>query len=279
VLQSGSHAVPGFKGVRCENVVFPTAFMAANDGVHVQLTVVHPDAMMIHGALVVWVQSITSTGFEACMREDEGLNGSHLVSRLDWLAYSASAATALGARLGRQAMGDANGQACRRVSFATPFVEPPQIQLTPNHQVAANPPDDPVMAWVEEVEATGFRLCAEEIEGTDGELSGTQVDWLAYPTAVATAGFSAGEFEVPGFDDVECFEIETGCSNCQNVQVSLNHPQANDSTADARDATLVWAEDMTAAGVLNVCISETSAYDGWSDEPVGISWLTRKAND
>lgn len=279
VLQSGSQALPGFQGLHCESVSFPTAFAAPAANIHVQASSVHPAATLTHGALAVRAQSVTSAGFEVCLIEDTDLNGSHLVSRLDWVAYVAPSVASLGVKAGRLALGAVSGRSCQSVSFPAAFGAVPQVQVTLNHQGSANSSNDPASVWLEELEASGFRVCVEELEDTDGELEGTNVDWLAYPSTFAGAGFTAGEHEVRDFDGVECVEIETGCANCENVQVSVNHRRRTESATSSHNAILVWAEDMTATGLVTVCLSETSAYDGQHDAHLSISWLARQKND
>lgn len=279
VLESGSQMLAAFQGMHCESVSFPRAFAAPAANIHVQVSIVHPAAAMIHGALALWVQSVTATGFEACLIEDTDLNLSHLVSRLDWVAYVAPSVASLGVVAGRLALGAVSGRSCQSVSFPTAFSAAPQLQVTPNHVGAANSPNDPSSVWVEELGASGFRVCVEELEGVDGDLDGTNVDWLAYPSTFASAGFSAGERNVPAFDGVECVEIATGCANCENVQVSVNHRRRTEPATSSHDAMLAWAEDMTASGMLTVCLSETSAYDGQRDAHVSIDWLARQNND
>jgi hypothetical protein len=276
---SGSQTIAAFKGLHCETVSFPSAFTAPVSDIQVQATAVHPAATLTHGALAVWVQSQTATGFEVCMTEDLDLNSSHLVSRLDWLAYVAPASSSLRGAAGRFALGAVKGQSCQEVTFPTAFAAAPQLQITPNHVGAADAANDATSVWIEDVSASGFRLCVEELEDADGELEGTNVDWLAYPADVASDGFSAGERAVASFNGTRCVEIETGCASCENVQLSVNHRRRTEGVNNVHDATLVWAEDMTAAGVLTACVRQTSAYNGSHDAHLSIDWLTRKKND
>lgn len=279
VLESGSRQVAAFKGLHCESIDFPTAFTVPAADVLIQATAVHPAATITHGAMALWVQTASATGFEVCMIEDTGLNGSHLVSRLDWVAYAMPSVSTLGFTAGRAMFAAVSGRSCQSVTFATALSAAPQLQVTPNHRGAASGPSDPVTAWVEDVTEAGFRLCAEEVEGTDGDLDGTTVDWLAYPATFAGAGFSAGERNVGGFDGVQCVDIPTGCANCENIQVSVNHRRRNEAATASHDATLIWAEDMTAAGVLTACVSQTSAYAARHDTHLSIDWLARQKND
>ena len=277
-LLSGSQPIAAFKGVHCESVKFPTVFSAPASEIHVQASAVHPAATLTHGALAVWVQSVTASSFEVCMTEDADLNSSHLESRLDWLAYVAPSASLSGAA-GRLPLGAVSGRSCQSVTFEAAFAAAPHLQITPNHVGAPNAPNDPTSVWVEEVDATGFRVCAEELEDADGELDGTNVDWLAYPATVATAGFSAGERNITTFTGTRCVDIATGCANCQNVQVSANHRRRTEAATNSHDPTLVWAEDFSAAGVLTACVRQTSNYGGSHDAHLSIDWLTRKMND
>ena len=277
-LLSGSQPIAAFKGLHCESVSFPTAFSAPAGDIQVQATAVHPAATLTHGALSVWVQSVTASSFEVCMTEDADLNSSHLASRLDWLAYVATT-TSLSGAAGRLALGAVKDRSCQEVTFPTAFAAAPQLQLTPNHVGAPDAPNDPSSAWAEEVSATGFRLCVEELEDADGELDGTNVDWLAYPQTIATAGFSAGERNITTFTGTRCVDIQTGCENCQNVQVSANHRRRTESANNSHDPVLIWAEDFTAAGVLTACVRQTSDYGGSHDAHLSIDWLARKTND
>jgi hypothetical protein len=278
-LQSGSSTVAAFKGLHCESVTFKTAFMAPPGSILIEATAVHPGATLTHGALAVWVQSISATGFEACMTEDAGLNASHRESRLDWVATVAQATAGIGGAAGRLALGAVSGRSCQVVTFPLALADAPQLQVTANRQGASKAANDPVSVWVEDVSASSFRVCAEELEGADGELDGTNVDWLAYPVTVASSGFSAGERNLAAFSGVECVDIATGCMNCQNVQLSVNHRRRTEGPAAAHAGTIVWGEDLTARGVLTACVSNTSSYPMAHDGHLSIDWLMRATND
>jgi hypothetical protein len=259
-------------------VKFPSAFSAPATDIQIQASAAHPAATLTHGAVAVWVQLVTASSFDVCMSEDAGLNASHRESRLDWLAYVAPSASLSGAA-GRFALGAVNGRSCQTVAFPSAFAAAPQLQITANHVGAPDVANDPPSAWLEEVSAAGFRVCVEELEGADGELDGTNVDWLAYPATIATAGFSAGERNITTFTGTRCVDIATGCANCQNIQVSVNHRRRTEAVTTSHDPTLVWAEDMSAAGVLTACVRQTSAYNGSHDAHLSIDWLLRKTND
>ena len=185
----------------------------------------------------------------------------------------------VGDAAGRLALGAVSGRSCHVVTFPTALTDAPQLQVTANRQGSANAANDPISVWVEDVTASNFRVCAEELEGSDGELDGTNVDWLAYPATIASSGFSAGERNLAAFSGVECVDIATGCMDCQNAQLSVNHRRRTEGAAAAHPATLVWGEDLTARGVLTVCVRNTSAYASAHDAHLSIDWLMRDSND
>jgi hypothetical protein len=208
---------------------------------------------------------------------------------VEWLAYVASQVSRLGFSAGRQPVTPEadTRRHCESVAFSSEILAP-QVQATVNYRGRAASPDDGTAIWFEEVTDDGFRICVEELEGFksvadtldvpyDGALVPFNIDWLVYETGSSSLGFIAGELPLTaGFTATSCTLVATGCTGCDNVQLTVNHRGRTEAADASHDTTLVWAEDFTASGDLTVCIRETSAYAGGDhDTHARVGWLVR----
>jgi len=69
----------------CTNVAFPQAF-SGSAKVQVHVSISHGEEFSrVHSPSAVWVQSISTRGFEVCSRETG--TGSNKIGIINWLAY------------------------------------------------------------------------------------------------------------------------------------------------------------------------------------------------
>ncbi|MFZ5895810.1 MAG: hypothetical protein ACOY0T_32435 [Myxococcota bacterium] len=281
LVQSGSRIVPLFmQQPACQHIDFPAPFQVAATQLRVLTTLVHPASNITHDASSVWTRGITATGFDVCVSEDGGFDGEHPRSRVDWVAMVAGESSAWGFVSGRTAFSSTNAMECASVAFPSTLSAPVQL-LTGRHYMGAMANLNAGAAiWVEALTATEFRLCARQLENSDAALTNIAVDWAAYLPSLSGHGFAAGEVNFGNWDDgTQCNHVETGCANCENVQVSVNHRRRTEENPDAHGATLVWVEDFDASGDLTVCVRESSAENLSHDSHLSVDWLVRQSND
>jgi hypothetical protein len=279
VIESGSHAFTLFRGPRCDQINFSAPFSAAGTNLAVHVTVVTPGSHATHDALTAWAEGITARGFLGCVSEDAGLDNNHPDFRLDWLSYVRTEVSTLGLSAGQVALSSAPGRTCQAVQFSPAYSARPQVQLALDFPASTSLLNRVSAVWAEEVTASGFRFCVEQLGNAEASLDGARIEWLAYPTSFAGSQFTAGEYDSPAFDGSSCTTIATGCPNCENAQLSINHHRRTESATDSHAATLVWAEDMAQNGDLTVCVRETSNYDGVHDAHLSVGYLLRRQND
>jgi hypothetical protein len=264
----------------CNHIGFPSTFSVPPGQIAIQISVVHPGSTSTHDAVATWIEGVTSAGFDACVTEDADFDNVHAAARIDWVAVTTSGAETLGAQVGRVSVASALTQACRSVTFSTPFAEAPHVQATLRHAGARASWDDGGTAWFEDVSTTGFRVCLQELESADQVLDQTSIDWFAYPASFSDAGFVAGELDFPAASGISCQDVETGCLDCENVQLTNDHRRRTETSSTfVHQSTLVWAEDLSATGNLRICVRESSENDLVRDAHLSVNWLVRHSND
>lgn len=280
VLQSGSQAIPAFTmQPACEHVVFPTAFGAPASHLRVMVSLVHPGSSITHDASAVWAQAITASGMDVCVAEDDGNDGDHPRSRVDWLAFVEPDAATIGFVSGRQQLSGNATPTCSNVSVPSGVPETYNVQTS--LYGGASDANHGTAVWIEGLSATEFRLCALLLRNADAPFANTAVDWAAYSPLISDEGFLAGEHDFDAWDDgTHCDTFATDCSGCENVQISVNHRRRTETDPSTlHGATLAWVEDFSASGDLTICVRETSAENGAHDSHLSVDWLVRKQND
>lgn len=282
-VQSGSRALTRFRGPYCVPIAFSSPFAGAASGLGVQLSALMPGSRAVHDGLTTWVEGITSQGFVACASEDAGFDNAHPDFSLHWLAYSHQgfAPGVLAARALVVATEPAVRRHCQSVVFSTPFPTRPQVQARLSVPAGASPGSRMSAVWLEEVSATGFRLCVEPLANASSSLAGTQVEWLAYPLDLNTSGFSAGEWDFQAFSVTACTTVPTGCRNCENAQLTINHHRRPGGVEPSSAPAIVWGEDLSANGELTFCVHKGSLYvaGNTQDAHLSVSYLLRREND
>jgi len=273
--QSGASDVSAFTtDVHCESVTFGKAFDAADD-ILAFVTPVHPGSTWTHAPLARWVEDAGPEGFTWCMREDSDYDGGHEALRLDWLAVPTSNAEVMGVRAGRQEVDGASRRACQTVSFEPAFQAVPDVHVALDFGAVGDAPRDAAALWVEEVSGSGFRACAEQLQGFDGPLAPLSFAWLAVPASFASTRFVRGRTELPAFTDVHCTTVDTACAECDHVQLGSDHRGA---APGDHDPVIVWAEDLQ-GGLLTLCARETSGNDFAHVAGLEVSWLLEMKKD
>ncbi|CAH3131419.1 unnamed protein product, partial [Porites lobata] len=159
----------------CQAVSFETQFQGSGD-VKVFATLSHGNKYVkIHDPASLWVKSVSTTGFEACVREAG--SGSGGTSVINWLAFQGSHQ---GIHSGIVEFNEFTSRTqCKKISLSIQKQIKPQVFVTVQHK-HSNRPFDSMNIWLEAVKADGFVVCLREFMSFDGIHTGLKVNWLAY---------------------------------------------------------------------------------------------------
>jgi hypothetical protein len=201
-----SVAMPNSKGLVCKTIKFKTAFTSTPfvvGGIDHRGRFQGKD----HHAMTSWIENINQKEFKVCFRETLFNDDAHLAFNFNYLAFTHSnPALWYGnqkhyAGAGRVPAGEwklypkkrVNGKNvylnCKDVKFATPYIVPPTILVTANHQ---NDYDldwakthDALMTYVDDVYKTHFKVCTAELDRHDGKhAANVNFDWVAFLPSV-----------------------------------------------------------------------------------------------
>ncbi|XP_078382499.1 uncharacterized protein LOC144665190 isoform X3 [Oculina patagonica] len=190
--QSGAyHGAASFglftTGTQCKTVTFLQPFSTIP---RVQVTVQHGTKKLKRDAMGVWMENVTSSHFEVCLRESRALDGGHNNIVVNWLAYenyslSWDAKESLKLVFSKNEVPNAekNYALCKTIKFKEPFFKPPVILATVLNggSSSANIPyryRGPLSTWLEEVNKTHSRVCIRDSAGYNGQRNDVIVYYL-----------------------------------------------------------------------------------------------------
>ncbi|KAL9962239.1 hypothetical protein ACROYT_G031321 [Oculina patagonica] len=159
----------------CTNVAFPYTFSGSGK-VQVHVTLSHGEQFSrVHSPSAVWVQSVSTRGFEMCARESGfGSNGTGIIN---WLAFQDQPQMTHGSVT-------FNGiwttqSKCEKVTFSQSFDGKPSVFVSEKY-TRDTKSGDAMYVWLENVKAGAFEVCIREFLAFDGKHQDTIVDWFAY---------------------------------------------------------------------------------------------------
>ncbi|KAL9961211.1 hypothetical protein ACROYT_G030114 [Oculina patagonica] len=174
-------------GTQCKTVTFPQPFSTIPK---VHVTVQHGIEKQKRDAMGVWMENVTSTQFEVCLRESRALDGGHSNIVVNWLAYenyssswNAKESLKLVFSKNEVPTAEKNYALCKTLKFKEPFFKPPVILATvlngggnelniPSFYIG------PLSTWLEEVNKTHSRVCIRDSVGYKGQRSDVIVNYL-----------------------------------------------------------------------------------------------------
>nr|XP_058952138.1 uncharacterized protein LOC131779589 [Pocillopora verrucosa] len=173
----------------CQSVSFKTQFQGSGD-VRVFVTLSHGNKhIKIHDPAVLWVKSISTSGFKVCVREAG--SGSAGTSVINWLAFQGSHQ---GIKSGTVDFDEWTTRTqCKRVSItdnqSNGFKNKPKVFITVQHKHTDRPYDS-MNLWLENVSKNKFNVCMREFMAFDGIHSDLKVHWFAYDVLPSNWNFT-----------------------------------------------------------------------------------------
>ncbi|XP_074621554.1 uncharacterized protein LOC141880073 [Acropora palmata] len=265
----------------CQSVSFTETFQGRGS-VKVIATVSHGNEhTKIHDPATLWVKSITTSGFDVCVRETgRGSSGASVVS---WLAFQGSHQ---GTYSGIEQFDDFTSRTqCKKISLSGAISGNPQVFATVQHQYSDRA-FDAMNIWVEEISNGGFVVCLRELMTFDGVHSGLQVHWLAYDDLPASWNFTErGKLHFSGLGTPP---KETNRAFCQDLRfknpfyvppivlASASHDNITNALRDKSDglysnALNAWVEEITHSW-LKVCVKDSQGLSN-SHNPITVNYV------
>ncbi|XP_020617486.1 uncharacterized protein LOC110055437 isoform X2 [Orbicella faveolata] len=172
---SGCSLPQGCRLKSCTNIAFPVAFSGSGK-VHVHVTLSHGEQFLnVHSPSALWVHSVTTSGFEVCVRES-GIpsNDSGIIN---WLAFQGRPDITHGSV-------SFNGYwttqtRCEKISFSQSFGGRPSVFVSAKY-TRDTKSNDAMYVWLENVNSGSFEVCIREFLPFDGKHQDTIVDWFAF---------------------------------------------------------------------------------------------------
>ncbi|CAH3131432.1 unnamed protein product, partial [Porites lobata] len=263
----------------CQAVSFETQFQGSGD-VKVFATLSHGNKYVkIHDPASLWVKSVSTTGFEACVREAG--SGSGGTSVINWLAFQGSHQ---GIHSGIVEFNEFTSRTqCKRISLSIQKQIKPQVFVTVQHK-HSNRPFDSMNIWLEEVKADGFVVCLREFMSFDGIHTGLKVNWLAYDLLPEPWNFTEqGSLHFSGlgapkkennYAFCQDYKFENPFYEPPNILASASHENGTrklSMKADGRysNALTVWIEITRLS--FKVCIKDSQGMSK-SHDPVTVDY-------
>ncbi|CAH3143439.1 unnamed protein product, partial [Pocillopora meandrina] len=266
---------------RCTNVVFPTAF-SGSGRVQVYVTISHDEKFSrVHSPSAVWVQSVTTRGFEVCARESGiGSNGTGIIN---WLAFQGHPQMTRGSVTFSGIW--TTETKCDKINLSQGFVGTPHVFVSAKY-TRDTKPDDAMYVWLENVSSKSFEVCIREFLPFDGKHQDTVVDWFAFTGNGSEFNFSrAGEVNFPNSGIPK---VENNYGFCQKVHfnttfyaspivlISVHHfynPQVSGKSSSSPENNIVtaWVEEVGLTS-MTICVKDLSGA-GSKHDPLSVSYV------
>ncbi|CAH3159381.1 unnamed protein product [Porites evermanni] len=265
----------------CRTVSFKTQFQGSGD-VKVFATLSYgSEHVKIHDPASVWVKSVSTSGFDTCVREAG--SGSGGASVINWLAFQGSHQ---GLDSGIVEFDEFTSRTqCKKISLSIQNKARPQVFVTVLHK-HSDRPFDSMNIWLEDVKKDGFVVCLREFMSFDGIHSGLKVNWLAYDELPAFWNITErGKLHFSGlgapkkennYAFCQDYKFENPFYEPPSVLASARHD--NDTSAlwmkaDGRfsNALNVWIEEITRLS-FKLCIKDSQGISK-SHDPVTVDYV------
>ncbi|XP_001623878.3 uncharacterized protein LOC5502715 [Nematostella vectensis] len=153
-------------GTSCKHVTLPAGALASVPTV--LATVHHTHRRLKRDAAMAWVEDVSTSGFELCLRELQNFDGVHQDITASWMAFD-NLHRPLFKEHGlihfsnRQPPSKRDNYAfCKHRQFSRSYSHVPSVLLTPTIATKGKPSVGSV-AWVEQVNATGAKVCVKQV--------------------------------------------------------------------------------------------------------------------
>lgn len=177
-LINGSVAFSGIwtTETKCSKVTFSQSFASRP---HVFVTAKYTRNTKPQDAMYVWLENLTLTSFEICIREFLPFDGKHQDTIVDWFAFEGNV-PGVNFTLAGEAFfpnsgfpkADDNYGFCQQTKFNTTFYAPPLVLLSVHHKYDRQlghhslPENNIITAWVEDITLTSMTICVKDLSGS-----------------------------------------------------------------------------------------------------------------
>ncbi|XP_066022454.1 uncharacterized protein [Pocillopora verrucosa] len=125
----------------------------------------------------VWVESVSTSGFTACVLEFG--DGSNSTSEINWLALQSVPLGTQSETVHLNAW--TTGKKCTTIKFKQRFKTSPTILVAVSHDILSRP-QDAMAVWVEDLKKDNFKVCLKETKLFDGTHKSIKINWMAFTT-------------------------------------------------------------------------------------------------
>lgn len=264
----------------CQSVTFLTRFEGSGE-VKVIVSVSHGNKhIKILDPASLWVKSVTTSGFDVCVREAG--NGSSAASVVSWLAFQGSHQ---GINSGIAEFDEFTSRTqCKTISLSSRTSVKPQVFVTVEHE-HSDRPHDSMNIWVEDISNDGFVVCLREFMTFDGIHSDLKVHWLAYGDLPSSWNFTErGKLHFTGLGTplkennyafCQDLKFENPFYEPPSVLISASHDNITDAIRDKSDghysnALTAWLEEITYTS-FKVCVKDSQGLSN-SHSPVTVNY-------
>ncbi|KAL9962235.1 hypothetical protein ACROYT_G031317 [Oculina patagonica] len=223
-----------WSGTNCADVTFPKDKFT--EAPIVLVTSEHIRIGKEYDAALMWTEDVTKDSFKVCLRELQNFDGKHEDINVNWLAFS-KLHKPLFTEHGSVKFPntnpptDKNNNAyCEFVHFTRNYNSTPTCLISANHSRTESgnlaPVHNGIITWIENMNASGFRVCVKE-------LYETRYDPVSVSYAVLTDICKPGWSYFNGFcylTSTKCANWTTALSKCReenSVLVDVNNNKEN----------------------------------------------------
>ncbi|XP_078374649.1 uncharacterized protein LOC144658168 [Oculina patagonica] len=161
---------------------------------YVYVTPLHMLVDRGYDAAIIWVESISSLGFDICLRELKNFDGVHSSIRVAWLALEDIPSAWIKqiplnnivTLPNTQPLTNARHYSfCQSFNFSKPFFAPPTLITSASHRTDPKNPDtlhpkhNGITEWIEEINTSGFMVCMKDLQPYNEHHDSVNVSYLA----------------------------------------------------------------------------------------------------
>ncbi|KAK3745907.1 hypothetical protein QZH41_008487 [Actinostola sp. cb2023] len=210
-------------GTKCRTLSLPSGKFTGSPTVLVTLE--HQRDGLKHDAASVWVEDITSSSFQVCIRELQNFDGIHEEIDVDWMAFETLHRPLFSEHGSVYFANDYtplksdNYAFCKSVNITRNHTVRPLVMITATHNTGVgrnNPQCNGISAWIENITSHTFRVCMKE-------LYSDQYDPVTLQYTVVSDICGEGWTYFNGF----CYMTNSSCAPWQAAQSSCLNVNAN----------------------------------------------------
>ncbi|XP_068725173.1 uncharacterized protein [Montipora capricornis] len=189
-LSHGSVALSGIwtTETKCNKVTFTQSFASRP---YVFISAKYFRNTKPEDAMYVWLENLSSRGFEVCLREFLAFDGKHQDTIVDWFAFVGNGSEFNFTRAGETFFpnngtpgANENYGFCKQVQFKTTFYVPPVVLISVHHQYNGPfihhilPGNNIITAWVEEISIASMTVCVKDLSGAGSTHDPLHVSYI-----------------------------------------------------------------------------------------------------